>query len=109
MTQAIVVNKYSELEIKKMLLNIEDCNLNEEQQLIRNDYIRRPKLNIKNMNIIAEILNIDVDEMLDTQVISPESLHFRNKKNSESDENLHAILMLMVKASRQLELNGEIV
>ncbi|PTI73812.1 hypothetical protein [Staphylococcus succinus] len=106
MTTSIKVNKYSEIEIKKLLLNKNNSELTVEESNVVSEYLAYPKLTIKNINIISNLLNISVDELLETENIDINSINFRNKKNDSMNEKISSILKLMVVSSKQLEVSG---
>lgn len=106
MTTSIKVNKYSEIEIKKLLLNKNNSELTVEENKVKNEYLAYPKLTIKNINIISNLLNISVNELLETENININSINFRNKKNDSMNEKISSILKLMVVSSKQLEVSG---
>ncbi|MEB7383481.1 MULTISPECIES: hypothetical protein [Staphylococcus] len=106
MTTSIKVNKYSEIEIKKLLLNKNSSELTVEEINAKNEYLAYPKLTIKNINIISQLLNISVNELLETENIDINSINFRNKKNDSMNEKISSILKLMVVSSKQLEVSG---
>src|SRR5699024_3197880 len=108
MTEALVVNKYSEMEIKNLLSKVNLTQLPEEEADIIESYLNCPKLTINNMSTVAKDLDISVDELLSEKNISMENLNFRNRKDDKQNEKLSLILKFMVVASRQVEAQGEL-
>lgn len=106
MTTSIKVNKYSEIEIKNLLMKKDNDELSVEEVNIKNDYLAYPKLTMNNINGISSLLNIKVNELLETESIDTNSINFRNKKNDSMNEKISLILKLMVVSSKQLEISG---
>lgn len=102
----LVVNKYSELEIKNILVNMPKENLTEEELDIVNSYIATPNLTPRNMFVISKVLNIDLSELLSKKAITVDNLSFRNKGEELQKEKLFTVLRFMVTASKQVELSG---
>ncbi|MEB6231178.1 hypothetical protein [Mammaliicoccus sciuri] len=108
MSNSVKVNKYSEIEIKALLKQIDDKSLNNNQLEIKYNYINDSKLTYKNSKDIANILGIDIKELLAIEVIDIESINFRNKKNNDLNVSINNILNFMVIANKQLEISGKI-
>lgn len=108
MSNSVKVNKYSEIEIKALLKQKDDKSLNNEQLKLKYDYIKDPKLTYKNSKDIANILGLDIKELLAVEVIDVESINFRNKKNNDLNESINNILNFMIIANKQLEISGKV-
>lgn len=94
------INKYSDSRIKRILeKKIEVLDNNVEKEAAEG-FIKYPRLDFENAEIIAKILDVDPKELFEKKEVSATTLNYRNKRND--------LLKLFGEIDKQYKYNGEI-
>ena len=103
----IIIDKFPERKIKEILNKIDENTLTNKQNKVVKEFTIYPKINFENAEIIAEIIGVSIDELMETREISTNTLNYRNRLNDKSLHKISKIIDLMNKVDNQYLISGE--